>query len=130
MKKRLLISFLMITASLAYAGAGCGDSCDKDSKDEKAGAFETSVIVAGDNCGKNCGGDKTTATEEAGHTAIDTQLAGESCGKNCGDKKAETETSDFQSSHTELAGNCGAGCDKDKEAGEASDFSASDYAVA
>jgi hypothetical protein len=56
MKKLLLVSFLTLSASLAYAGSSCGGAgCDKDGKDEKSGLTQTSITLAG-SCG---GGDES-----------------------------------------------------------------------
>ena len=60
MKKLLLTSLLMLCASLAYAGSGCGGGgCDSDKKDGKAPKADFSVnntFLAG-GCG-GCGDKK------------------------------------------------------------------------
>jgi len=84
MKKLLLISFLAVSASLAYAGSGCG-GCDGDKKADKDKAAKpesTSVIVAG-SCG-GCSGDKDKKDKSA--TEATYQFAGSCGGCSGGDK--------------------------------------------
>jgi hypothetical protein len=51
MKKLLLTSLLMLCASLAYAGSGCGGGgCDSDKKDGKADSTQSNAVLAG-GCG-------------------------------------------------------------------------------
>ena len=55
MKKLLLTSLLMLSASLAYAGSGCGGgSCDTDKKDGNADVSQNKIVLAS-SCG-SCGG--------------------------------------------------------------------------
>ena len=65
MKKLLLTSLLMLCASLAHAGPGCGGGgCDSDKKDGKADYTQSNTVLAGD-CGdksddkKDCKTDNT-----------------------------------------------------------------------
>ena len=47
MKKLLLTSLLMLCASLAYAGPGCGGGgCDTDKKDGKADSTQSNAVLA------------------------------------------------------------------------------------
>ena len=51
MKKLLFTSLLMLCASLAYAGSGCGGGgCDSDKKDGKADSTQSNAVLAG-GCG-------------------------------------------------------------------------------
>ena len=100
MKKLLLTSLLMLCASLAYAGSGCGGGgCDSNKKHGKTDFSQNKTILAS-SCG-SCGG--------------------------CGDKKDKKDKApkaDFSENKTILAGGCG-GCGdkKDKKDGK-SDFTA------
>ena len=59
MKKLLLTSLLMLCASLAYAGSGCGGGgCDSDKKDGKADSTQSNAVLAGAGCGDKCGDKK------------------------------------------------------------------------
>jgi hypothetical protein len=43
MKKLIILSILAVSASLAHAGAGCGD-CTGDKKKDKAGKADSSKL--------------------------------------------------------------------------------------
>ena len=95
MKKLLLTSLIMLCASLAYAGSGCGGGgCDSDKKDGKADSFQNKIVLAG-GCG-GCGDhkDKKDKAPKADFSQNKTVLAN-SCG-GCGDKKDKKDgKSDF-----------------------------------
>lgn len=86
MKKLLIISFLTLTASLAYAGAGCG----------------------------GCGGDKDKKKSDASSAQTTSYQVAKSCG-GCGDKddKKKSDASSYEAARTVLAKSCGGCGDKD-----------------
>jgi len=83
MKKLLLTSLLMLCASLAHAGPGCGGGgCDSDKKDGKADYTQSNAVLAGD-CGDKSDDKKDCKTDNTLSNAV---LAG-GCGDKGDDKK-------------------------------------------
>ena len=99
MKKLLLTSLLMLCASLAYAGSGCGGGgCDSDKKDGKADFSQNKIVLAG-GCGDHK--DKKDKAPKADFSENKTILA-KSCG-GCGDKKDKKDgKSDFTAQLTAI----------------------------
>lgn len=117
MKKYLLLTLLLGTASIAYAGGSCCDKggekpekdtstdqltetsiilagdcdekCDKDGKKtDKSTLYETSVQLAGSGCSDSgCGGDKADKAEKTDLEATSIQFAGDSCSGDKDGKK-------------------------------------------
>ena len=83
MKKLLLTSLLMLCASLAYAGPGCGGGgCDTDQNDGKADSTQSNAVLAG-GCGDKSDDKKDGKADSTQSNAI---LAG-GCGDKSDDKK-------------------------------------------
>ena len=123
MKQLLLASIFILSASISYAGSGCGDSCggDKDKKKTSTGFVEQTTILTAKSCG-GCSGDKDKSkTSGEKSFSSETLLAGSGCGGCSGDKdkKDKAEKSGNASalnSATLLAGSgCGDSCGGDKK---------------
>ena len=83
MKKLLLTSLLMLCASLAHAGPGCGGGgCDSDKKDGKADYTQSNAVLAG-GCGDKSDDKKDGKADSIQSNAV---LAG-GCGDKSDDKK-------------------------------------------
>lgn len=82
MKKRLTLSVLAFSASLAYAGS-CGGGYGKDKKGDKSGLTQPAVSIA---CVKSSGDDTKESPPKTGFTESANALA---CG-TAGDGKGKS----------------------------------------